>query len=240
MPTAEQLRLAPWMGHAEGYKGLKEISGSRHNPVIVKFFAESGNSGVKNDETAWCSAFENAMFWEAGPEFRKFMTRSLLARSWLEAPNCDEIDPDDARYGDIVVFTRAGSTWQGHVAFFVGWNDNGTMRCLGGNQSNSVNITSFGTGNLLGIRRPQWAPPGEVEVKVNPSEPAVAPELLIPVADRPAPAPKPGKTPTITETAVTSTGIGTAVASTDDWMTAAVVVALLLIAAGAYWYWSRR
>ncbi len=136
----------PWVKYARELVGLKEIVGSRHEAKVVQFFAEAGHAGIKDDETAWCAAFVNAMLRRAGYAG----TGSLAARSFLtwgeklKAP----------KVGCIVVFKRGNSTWQGHVGFVVGIGDK-TLQVLAGNQGNAVSIRSFPIDNMvLGYRWP--------------------------------------------------------------------------------------
>lgn len=116
------------------------------NPKVVAYFKDSGNAGVKNDETAWCAAFVGAMLKRAGVKG----TGKLNARSYLDwgVP----VERKDAKEGDVVVFKRGTSTWEGHVAFFVKDNKT-TLSVLGGNQSNAVNVKNYKASDLLGIRR---------------------------------------------------------------------------------------
>lgn len=153
----------PWVTHAEGFVGLKEIVGSRHEPKIVSFFAEAGHPNVRDDETAWCAAFANAMLKRAGIEGTGLLTaRSFL--NWGEALA-------KPRPGCIVVFKRGTSAWQGHVAFYV--SETAThIRVLGGNQGNAVSIANYPKADLLGYRWP-------------------AGYVLAPAASKPAPAPAP-------------------------------------------------
>jgi hypothetical protein len=77
-------------------------------------------------------------------------TGSLAARSYLTyGRKLDKPEP-----GCIVVFWRGSPTsWQGHVAFFVG--DAGAhVRVLGGNQSNAVTEASYPKSQVLGYRMP--------------------------------------------------------------------------------------
>ena len=53
--------------------------------------------------------------------------------------------------GDLAVFDRGGG--KGHVGFFDGFNEDGTIRVLGGNQGDKVSVANFGTDNLIGYRR---------------------------------------------------------------------------------------
>lgn len=131
---------------AEKFKGLWEWKGSDHNPKILKWFADVGHSWVVDDETAWCAAFVGAMLEKVNLK----STRALNARSYLKWG--EEIAPEDVREGDIVVFKRGNSSWQGHVAFYVDETDTHIF-CLGGNQSNQVNISKYPKSKFLGFRR---------------------------------------------------------------------------------------
>lgn len=116
------------------------------NPKVVAYFADSGNAGVKNDETAWCAAFVGAMLARSGVKG----TGKLNARSYLEWGQ--PVERKDAKPGDVVIFKRGNSSWQGHVAFFV--KDKGALiEVLGGNQSDAVNVKGYQASQLLGIRR---------------------------------------------------------------------------------------
>jgi len=160
---------------AQKFVGLKEwAEGS--NPEIEKMFADAGHSGNR-DDVPWCAAFVGAMLKRAGIKG----TGKLNARSYLDwgVP----VDRKDAKPGDIVVFKRGNSSWQGHVAFFV--KDRGALiDVLGGNQSNAVNIKGYQAAALLGIRRAS-----DKVVK------------LTAVAKKPAQAPKPVTASPVTETA---------------------------------------
>lgn len=136
----------PWLAKARELVGLKEIVGSSHESKVVAFFAEAGHPGVKDDETAWCAAFANAMLKRAGYTG----TGLLNARSFL---NWGE-PLSKPRHGCIAVFKRGNSAWQGHVAFYVGETPT-HVRILGGNQSNAVSITTNPKTGLLGYRWPK-------------------------------------------------------------------------------------
>lgn len=138
-----------WMAEARALVGLKEIVGSKHEPRIVKFFADAGHAWVKDDETAWCAAFANAMLKRAGIEG----TGSLAARSFLQWGE----KLDKPRVGCLVVLSRGNPKgWQGHVGFYVG-EDRTHIHVLGGNQSNAVSIARYSKTRLLGYRWPKEA-----------------------------------------------------------------------------------
>ena len=141
MTTAYDLAKAE-VGTVEWAKG--------DNPKVVAYFKDSGNPGVTNDETAWCAAFVGAMLRRAGVK----STGALNARSYLDWGT--PVDRKNALPGDVVIFKRGSSSWQGHVAFFV--KDRGALiDVLGGNQSNAVNVKGYQAAALLGIRRPPKA-----------------------------------------------------------------------------------
>ncbi len=135
-------------GLARTFLGTRDIPGSRHNPWIVAWHRRI-QSWISNDETAWCSAFCNAMAEDCGYE----RSGDLAARSWLRVGQ--EVTLSEARPGDIVVLWRVKrSGWQGHVAFFEHYNTTRQIiYMLGGNQSDEVNVAGYTRDRLLGIRR---------------------------------------------------------------------------------------
>lgn len=134
-----------WLIQARKCLGIKETEGRANNPHVVSFFSESGHPGVIDDSVAWCSAFVGAMLKRAGMP----NSGSLAARSYLKYGTPVETP----QVGDIVVFSRGNSTWEGHVGFYVGETDT-SVKVLGGNQSNKVSIASYSKTRLLGYRRP--------------------------------------------------------------------------------------
>jgi len=131
---------------ARSYLGIKEVAGPRDNPKIMEMYASVGHDWVEHDETAWCAAFVGHCLEKAGIR----STRALNARSYLTFG--EPVAVTDAREGDIVVFERGSSSWQGHVAFFIKATAT-QIEVLGGNQSNGVTIARYPRSRLLGIRR---------------------------------------------------------------------------------------
>lgn len=127
--------------------GVKEIVGSEDNPRVVEYFSRAGHAWVKDDETAWCSAFANWVVMEAGLKG----SGKLDARSWLLVGE----ETTEPEIGDIVVFWRESpKSWKGHVGFYVGHSQDGKhIYTLGGNQTNMVCISAYGSDRLLGFRR---------------------------------------------------------------------------------------
>ena len=134
-----------WLTKAREMLGTKETPGPLDNPAVVRLYAEAGHPEVDDDETAWCAAFVNAMLGRAGVQG----TDSLLARSFLKWGHPLRVPQP----GCIVVFKRGSSTWQGHVAFYIG-DGPGIIRVLGGNQRNSVSIANYRDADWLAYRWP--------------------------------------------------------------------------------------
>ena len=126
--------------------GLKEVPGDADNPDILAMYARVGHGWVEHDEVAWCAAFVGSCLEQAGER----STRSLTARSYLDwgVP----VDISEARGGDIVIFKRGSSSWQGHVGFFVE-SRGASIAVLGGNQKDAVSVATYAREDLLGIRR---------------------------------------------------------------------------------------
>ena len=125
--------------------GISELVGSEHNPEVLKYFSEIGHDWVKDDETAWCSAFANWVAKKACCEH----SGHLNARSWLDV-GADVFKP---KLGDVVVLWRENRlSWKGHVGFYIRDNKD-CIYVLGGNQSNRVCIHPYPKGRLLSYRR---------------------------------------------------------------------------------------
>ena len=134
--SVEAMRLAG------AQMGLNERD---QNAALSEYMA---NGGVNLDPavTAWCAAFVNASLAQAGQEG----TGSNMARSFMEWGQ----PVDTPQPGDVAVFSRGDPNGPyGHVGFFQGYDDNGNIRVLGGNQGDSVSVASYGADRLLGFRR---------------------------------------------------------------------------------------
>lgn len=138
---------------AERFLGVAEVVGAVHNPLVVAMLALE-NPGIKDDETPWCSAFVNFIFWLLGLP----RSRSLAARSWLKVGT--PVPVTAAVPGFAVVILKRGAGKQpgpevlaapGHVGLFAGYED-GWVSVLGGNQGNRVSVARFPVEQVLGIR----------------------------------------------------------------------------------------
>jgi uncharacterized protein (TIGR02594 family) len=125
--------------------GTKEAPGYANNPIVQQYYVDAG-SGKQPDSVPWCAAFVGAMLKRAGVSPSGYLAaRSYL--KWGKALTTPVL-------GAIVVFKRGNSAWQGHVAFFEGFNPNGSLRVLGGNQSDAVTYANYPRGIVLGYRWP--------------------------------------------------------------------------------------
>lgn len=127
--------------------GVKEVRGRESSPQILRYAKESGFENYTSDETAWCSLFANWIAFNVNLE----RTDDLAARSWLNVG----IPIDQPEPGDVVVFLRGDrNSWQGHVAFFMGFSfDHSRVYCIGGNQGNQVSLTAYPLERVIGFRR---------------------------------------------------------------------------------------
>lgn len=125
--------------------GIKEDPTSASNKTVLDYFAESGHSWVKDDTNyAWCSAFMNWVAKKAGLPY----TKNLMARSWLTVGK----EVKKPEIGDICVFCRGSiNASTGHVSIFIR-EDGDKIFCLGGNQSDQVNISIYSKSQLLCYR----------------------------------------------------------------------------------------
>lgn len=130
---------------AKGEIGQKEILGSKDNPRIIEYLksVDLNDEITLHDEIAWCSAFVNWCLQKAGGKG----TRSASARSFLHWG----VEVTEPHEGDIVVFKRGNSSWQGHVGYYIS-QDEETVLCLSGNTSNQVKVARYQLDNVLGYR----------------------------------------------------------------------------------------
>lgn len=124
-----EVKTPPQLTVAEQYVGMNE---QEHRVTLREFL------GIDPVRVEWCAAFVNSVLSEVGVE----STQSLLARSYLAwGVSADQPSP-----GDIMVFSRGDSDWQGHVGFYVAtvnYKDQQLWVVLGGNQDNSVSYKLY-------------------------------------------------------------------------------------------------
>ncbi len=164
----------PWYIEARQEIGVKEVPGAASNPVIMGYARDAKLPwAYDNDEIAWCAVFVNAMLERQGIKG----TRSAWALDFLEwGMSCAPFP------GCVAVLSRNGG---GHVAFFVGFNeDHSKVLLCGGNQSDMVCDAWFDVSRVKDFRAPivheeaeAVAVPIPVIEKVAPTVDEVADEL---------------------------------------------------------------
>lgn len=135
------------MAEANLYRGTWEWKGADHNPKVLAMYADAGHPEIRNDEVPWCAAFVGSVLARVGLQ----NTGSLLAKSYLNW-GVPVKRLEDANPGDIIILHRGTKSWQGHVGFLVGLDEN-NVHILGGNQGNQVNVSKYSRNKLAGIRR---------------------------------------------------------------------------------------
>lgn len=122
--------------------GLNE----REQNAALRDYLTTGGVNLDPAVTAWCAAFVNATLQQSGMEG----TGSNMARSfenWGTAVDTPQV-------GDLAVFWRESpDSGLGHVGFFNGYDDDGNILVLGGNQGDSVSVAPYSANQLLGFRR---------------------------------------------------------------------------------------
>jgi uncharacterized protein (TIGR02594 family) len=135
-----------WLQFAEREIGTTEIAGEVDNARILEY-DQCTSLKATDDETAWCSAFVNWCMVQAGIKG----TNSAAARSWLDWGTVLQTPVE----GCIVVLKR-GTPPSGHVCFYVGGDaDVKYIRCLGGNQSDTVKCSKQSISDVIGYRWPK-------------------------------------------------------------------------------------
>ena len=116
-----------WIAEARKYVGLREIKGSKHNPIIISWL-DNLKAWWSEDESAWCGTFVAHCLAESRITYPKHWYRALDYLNY----GTRLIQP---AYGCVAVKTRKGG---GHVCFVVGQTKEGKLVCLGGNQNDMV------------------------------------------------------------------------------------------------------
>ena len=146
-----------WLTVAYRYVGVREVSGPKHNPTIIRWL-EKLRAWWRNDETPWCGVFVAHCMSEADLPYPKLYMRARAWDDYGALLRRDRLAP-----GAILVFDRKGG---GHVGFYVG-EDAGFYYVLGGNQSNALNVMKLGKSRLVASRWPRGEPVigGPVQMK---------------------------------------------------------------------------
>jgi len=141
IPDVIETEKPLWLYLARKEIGQKEIRNGE-NPRIIEYHA-STSLKASEDEVPWCASFVCWCLEQAGV----VSTKSAWARHYLNWG----VKLDKPKYGCVVIFSRGVNS--GHVGF---WIDEGatSVTVLGGNQADSVCISKYSKGNILGYRWP--------------------------------------------------------------------------------------
>jgi uncharacterized protein (TIGR02594 family) len=130
--------------------GTTEVAGPENNPEIMKWAEEVGVENYTGDIIPWCGLFAAVVLVRSG--WRDHVPHTpLWAKSWSKTGN--PVPINEASLGDILVFQRPGGG--GHVNFYVG-EDEHAFHGIGGNQSDTVNVTRIVKSRCLAVRRLKW------------------------------------------------------------------------------------
>jgi uncharacterized protein (TIGR02594 family) len=132
-----------YMFYAIAELGVTEIPGPEHNKRILEYHQKTSLKAPA-DEIAWCAAYANWVLYKGGVKG----TNSAAARSFLTLGK----NAPSPLVGDIGIWPRGNSSWQGHVGFVFDVKGN-QIYLLGGNQSNRVSVVIYRKDTALGFRR---------------------------------------------------------------------------------------
>ena len=114
--------------------------------AVIQKYLKDGGVGLDPKALAWCAAAMNASLAQVGLPG----TGSPAAKSFLNYGN----PVSEPQHGDIVVFYRGPRNGEyGHVGYVDRINPDGSVRVLGGNQSQGVNYTNYPADQVAGYRR---------------------------------------------------------------------------------------
>lgn len=136
----------PWISEAKTVFGLHE---TQNNAELKRWLRSDGKTLGDPNALPWCADYVETAIKNALPD-EPFVgplgENPYWARNWLHFG-----ETTDPIYGCVLVFSRGSG---GHVGFAVG-EDRTDFYVLGGNQSNSVNVSRISKSRLLGARWPR-------------------------------------------------------------------------------------
>jgi uncharacterized protein (TIGR02594 family) len=156
-PLPSVLAIAPHLAKMRAMTGTKEVPGPKNNPLIIGWARslairypdlKPDLSWYTLDSIAWCGLACGEAVGECDPGFKP-PAGLLGAGNWANwGQKLDEPTP-----GAILVFVRKG----GHHVTLYESEMNGRLYCRGGNQTDTVNVSSR-TDRPIAIRWPPGLP----------------------------------------------------------------------------------
>lgn len=144
----ENMPQLDWMEIARKELGVKEIKGDHQHNERILAYHQATSLKATSDEVPWCAAFVSWVLERSGiPSMR-----SARARDYEHFG-----DTVSKRQNAIVVLWRGNpNSSTGHVGFYVGDDPKRKdhILVLGGNQSDSVNISSYPEKRVLSYHWP--------------------------------------------------------------------------------------
>jgi len=111
-------------------------------------------SDVTKNSFAWCAGFVDGVLRDLGYStlnYGKDKYNRVRAKEYQSYGSAVE-NTEEAKPGDLVILQNP-KTNRYHVSFFVGLTEDGKILALGGNQENTVKVSSYNTTALRSIRR---------------------------------------------------------------------------------------
>lgn len=145
--------LPAYLTYAKTWEGVREVPGTKANPVIVALWAAEAWLGDDDSKVPWCGLFMRKCMKECG---LPYPAAAYRAKSWLSwgVPILSPV------VGAVVVLGRDGGA---HVGIVEGVDSRGRLAVYGGNQGDKVCRAYFDISNpsrVLGYRVPRgYTPP---------------------------------------------------------------------------------
>lgn len=120
---------------------------------------------------AWCAMF-------AGSHLKRHGYRIPEGIATVRAAEYDQriaTKVTKPQYGDLVLLNYGGKGPVDHVTFYIDTLTNGLVKCLGGNQSDSVKYSNFKAADVHGYYRPIKETVATLPEAPRPVEPAPSP-----------------------------------------------------------------
>lgn len=160
----------PMLREARKHLGLREVPGSKSNPVIMQWAKDGDLGWYNNDDIAWCGLFHLHLAMTCHPDL-DLPPNPLSARNWGGAsvingvfksaanePGWGSKGPnpqlgDDVLLGSTGIMWRTSKakSWHGHIGIVFAQNAT-HIGLIGGNQSNSVSEAWYPRSSFLGTR----------------------------------------------------------------------------------------
>lgn len=145
-PPSSEVARPLWVQAGMAWIGTKEQPGSGDNPTILNWAKEEGGDIAKeytHDVIPWCALFANHILTQVGLKGTGTLWALDFAK-WgqkLAGP----------AVGAFAPMQRSGG---GHIPIVIGRDQKGNIMCLGGNQSDAVNIKPFDPARVKAWRWP--------------------------------------------------------------------------------------